>query len=143
MPKLTKRFVESIEPDSEKTLKHWDTELKGFGVVVLPSGRRTYCIQYRNQDRVLKRYKVGVHGQITTEEARSLAKQRLGQIAQGEDPAEQKKENQNLSSMEDLANNYFERHGYKKKPKSLTEDKKLLQNIILPALKQIKVQGLF
>jgi integrase len=141
MPKLTKRFVESIEPDSEKTLKHWDTELKGFGVVVLPSGRRTYCIQYRNQDRVLKRYKVGVHGQITTEEARSLAKQRLGQIAQGEDPAEQKKETQNLSSMEDLANNYFERHGYKKKAKSLQEDKKLLQNIILPALKQIKIQN--
>lgn len=140
MPKLTKRFVESITPDPKNTLKYWDAELKGFGIVILPSGRRTYCIQYRNHERVLKRYKIGVHGQITTEEARSIAKQRLGQIAQGEDPAEQKKEMHNLASMQDLAHNYFERHGHKKRPKSLKEDKKLLQNIILPALGKIKVQ---
>jgi hypothetical protein len=39
-------------PDSVKTLKLWDSELKGFGLVVLPSGRRTYCIEYRNTDRI-------------------------------------------------------------------------------------------
>ena len=43
MPKITKRFVESILPHSEKTLKYWDSELKGFGFVVLPSGQCTYC----------------------------------------------------------------------------------------------------
>lgn len=139
MPKLTKRFVESITPDPEKTLKHWDAELKGFGVVVLPSGRCTYCIQYRNQDRILKRHKIGVHGQITAEQARDLAKKRLGQVAYGEDPTEQKKQMQSLVSMEELATTYLEQHGYKKRPKSLQEDKKLLHNIILPALGRIKV----
>ena len=134
MPKLTKRFVESITPDSVKTLKHWDAELKGFGVVVLPSGRCTYCIQYRNQDRVLKRHKIGVHGIITTEEARGLAKKRLGQVAHGEDPTEQKKLVTLLPTMEELASNYLDRHGYKKRPKSLQNDKKLLMNIILPTL---------
>ncbi len=138
MPKITKRFVETIKPDAIKTLKYWDSELKGFGVVVLPSGRQTYCIQYRNQQRVLKRYKVGVHGQITTEEARGLAKKRLGQIAYGGDPADQKKQTKNLPSMEDLAKNYIERHGYKKRPKSLKDDQKLLQNIILPTLGKVK-----
>jgi hypothetical protein len=81
MAKITKRFVESICPNPKETLKYWDSELKGFGVVVLPSGRRTYCIQCRNQFRVLKRFKLGVHGQITTEEARDFAKKRLGQVA--------------------------------------------------------------
>jgi len=141
MPKITKRFIESITPDPEKTLKHWDTELKGFGVVVLPSGRRTYCIQYRNTDRVLKRFKIGVHGQITTEQARDLAKQKLGQVAHGQDPASQKKETATLISMEELAKNYIERHGYKKRPKSLQEDLKLLQNVILPALGRLKVSN--
>lgn len=139
MPKITKRFVENIKPDPSKTLKYWDSELKGFGVVILPSGRQTYCIQYRNQYRVLKRYKIGVHGQISTEEARDLAKKRLGQIVSGEDPAEQKKQTQNLFSMEDLAKNYIERHAYKKRPKSLKEDQKLLKNIIIPALGRAKV----
>lgn len=140
MPKITKRFVESIAPDPEKTLKHWDSELKGFGVVVLPSGRCTYCIQYRNADRVLKRFKIGVHGQITTEQARDLAKQKLGQVAHGQDPASQKKETTTFISMDELAKNYLERHGYKKRPKSLQEDFKLLRNIILPALGRLKVE---
>lgn len=74
MPKITKRFVENIIPDPEKTLKYWDSELKGFGVVVLPNGRRTYCVQYRNADRIKKCLKIGVHGQITTEEARDLTR---------------------------------------------------------------------
>ncbi len=140
MPKLTKRFVESIKPDPIKTLIHWDLELKGFGVVILPSGRRTYCIQYRNQDRVLKRYKIGVHGQITTEEARSLAKQSLGQVAQGKDLTEKKKQIKLLPTMEDLAKNYIERHGYKKRPSSLKGDQGLLRNVILPALGPLKVE---
>ena len=139
MPKITKRFVDSIIPDTEKTLKFWDSELKGFGLIVLPSGRQTYCIEYRNEDRVKKRLKLGVHGHITTEQARELAKQRLGQVAHGEDPAEDKKHTNMLVTIEDLAHNYLERHGYKKRPKSLYEDEKLLKNVILPALGPLKV----
>lgn len=139
MPKFTKRFVEAITPDPEKTLKFWDADLKGLGLIVLPSGRRTYCIEYRNSDRIKKRLKIGVHGIITTEEARDLAKKRLGQVAHGEDPAEHKKQLNNLATMEELASNYLDRHGYKKRPKSLQNDKKLLMNIILPTLGRLKV----
>ncbi len=139
MPKFTKRFVEAINPDSEKTLKLWDSELKGFGLIVLPSGRRTYCIEYRNSDRIKKRLKIGVHGIVTTEEARDLAKKRLGQVAHGEDPTEQKKLVTLLPTMEDLALNYVERHGYKKRPNSLKGDLGLLKNVILPALGRLKV----
>jgi integrase len=90
-------------------------------------------------DRIKKRLKVGVHGHITTEEARELAKKRLGQVAHGEDPATDRKHMNMLVSMEDLAQNYLERHGYKKRKKSLYEDKKLLQNVILPTLGKLKV----
>lgn len=140
MPKLTKRFVESITPDSEKTLIFWDTELKGFGVVVLPSGRRTYCIQYRNVERIKKRLKVGVHGHITTEEARDLAKKHLGRVAHGEDLAENVKQFRALATISELAQDYIERHGQKKKPKSLKGDKNILDNIILPTIGSLKVK---
>ncbi len=133
MPKLTKRFVESVIPDSHKMIKHWDSELKGFGLIVLPSGRRTYCVQYRNVNRVKKMFKIGTHGQVTTEEARSLAKKYLGGAVHGHDPAKKKKDNQSLPTMNDLARDYVLHHGEKKKPKSLEEDQKLLKNIILPA----------
>ena len=139
MPNITKRFVESITPDPEKLSQYWDTSLKGFGVIVLPSGRRTYCIQYRNQNRVLKRLKIGVHGQLTTEEARALSRQYLGSVAHGEDPTQVKKTNKNLFSMNDLARDYIERHGTKKRPKSLENDQYLLRTAILPTLGSLKV----
>lgn len=139
MPNITKRFVESITPDPHKLSQYWDTSLKGFGVIVLPSGRRTYCIQYRNQNRVLKRLKIGVHGQLTTEEARAIARKHLASTAHGEDPAQSKKQTQELFGMQDLARDYIERHGQKKREKSLKEDNKLLKNIILPSLGSLKI----
>jgi hypothetical protein len=36
MPKITKRFVESIIPHPTKHLSFWDSEIKGFGVIGLP-----------------------------------------------------------------------------------------------------------
>ena len=134
MSKLNKRFVESIKSDPNKTLKLWDSELKGFGVVVLPSGRKTYCIQYRNQDRTLKRLKIGVHGVISPEEARDLAKKQLGSLAHGKDPAMVKDEVRKSPSITALADEYIDRHASKKRPKSLYEDKNLLNKLILPAI---------
>lgn len=133
MPKITKRFVESITPDPKKTLIYWDAELKGFGLVVLPSGRRTYCIQYRNTIHIKKRLKIGVHGQITTEEARVLAKKQLSQVVHGEDPMEQKKVEMALPRMRELAAQYFERHAERKRLKSQKEDRAMLNKYILPA----------
>jgi hypothetical protein len=45
--KLTKRVVESFKPHKNKEILAWDSEIKGFGVRVCPTGRRTYFIQYR------------------------------------------------------------------------------------------------
>jgi len=45
--KLTKKTVEGIKPDPLKELFVWDSELKGFGLRVFPTGRRTYFLQYR------------------------------------------------------------------------------------------------
>ena len=129
MPKLTQRFVESIVPDSKNVQIFWDDDLKGFGVVVRPSGRQTYWVQYRNRQRALKRLKLGVHGQVTTEEARMLAKQQVGRVSHGDDPLTEKKQLKKMPSFEDLAQDYLTRHACRKRPKSLGEDQKLLNRI--------------
>lgn len=139
MPKLTKRFVESILPHPKKTLKYWDDELRRFGIIVLPSGRRTYCIEYRNADRIQKRIKIGVHGQITAEQARNLGKIQLGHVAHGEDIAQKSKQFRNSPSFLELASDYLIRHGQKKRAKSLSEDQRFLKNFAIPALGSMKV----
>ena len=86
MPKLTKRVVEGIAPDPSRIVNAWDSELRGFGVRVFSSGRRGYVLKYRSgsQQRWLR---LGDHGDITTEEARRRAQKRLGEVADGRDPA--------------------------------------------------------
>lgn len=140
MPKLTKKFVESIVPNSSKQLKFWDSEIKGFGVVVLPSGRKTYCIEYRNLDRVKKRLKIGVHGQITAENARNMARKHLAHVIHGYDPNQERKEFAEKITMDILIQEYLSNHAYKKRPKSIIEDKRLIDLYILPNFSGKKIE---
>ena len=84
--KLTKRSVEALEITATDYLI-WDSEVRGFGVRVFPSGKRSYLIQYRAGKRT-RRLTLGQHGPLTTDEARNLAKRQLGDVARGDDPAE-------------------------------------------------------
>jgi len=143
MPKLTKRFIDSIQPDPQKVLKYWDDEIRRFGVIVLPSGRRTYCIEYRNANNVQKRLKIGIHGQITPEEARNLAKIQLGKVTHGEDLASEKKKLRHAPTMADLAAQYLTMHAEsEKRPKSVKEDKSMLKNHILKEFGNRKVDSI-
>ncbi|EKE73254.1 phage integrase family protein [Celeribacter baekdonensis B30] len=69
----------------------WDGDVRGFGVRVFPTGKRSYLVQYRAGRRT-RRLTLGQHGPLTTDEARSLAKQRLGDVARGDDPSETRKQ---------------------------------------------------
>jgi site-specific recombinase XerD len=87
MAKLTKRLVDAIEPDSTRDVFAWDSEMRGFGVRVKPSGGRTYVIQYRNREGRTRRLVLGHHGVLAPHEARDLARQKLASVARGEDPS--------------------------------------------------------
>jgi hypothetical protein len=72
MPKLTKRYVDSVEPkDADYFL--WDDDLAGFGLRVFASGKRSYLIQYRAAGRT-RRVTIGSHGIWAPEEARREAR---------------------------------------------------------------------
>ena len=85
--KITKRNVDSQQP-SDKAIYLWDSELSGFALKTLPTGRKTYLVQYRLGGRKgrTRRMTIGVHGKITTEEARREAKTLLAKVSLGIDP---------------------------------------------------------
>jgi len=87
MAKLTKGSVEALQP-ADKDYIVFDDALHGFGVRVLPSGRKTFLAQYRAQGRT-RRVKLGVFGTVTADAARRDARRVLGDVAGGANPAEQ------------------------------------------------------
>jgi hypothetical protein len=88
MPRLTKRLVETIEVATAPVYA-WDDQLAGFGVKVLPSGRRKYVCKYSLGGGRAGRhrwYLIGTHGQLTCDQAREMAMQILSAVARGQDP---------------------------------------------------------
>ena len=82
MAKITKRFVEGIEPAASDVFA-WDDDLRGFGLRLKPSGIRSYIVQYRNAHGRSKRMTIGEHGRLTAEEARKRARLNSGRSRDG------------------------------------------------------------
>ena len=130
--KLTKRSVESHPLDISKRILLWDTDITGFCLRIYPTGRKTYFFKYRNAYKEGKFYKIGVHGNITTEQAREKAKALALKVNTGNDPSEAKASKDFHPTVADLAKQYLELHAEnEKRPKSIWEDKSMLKNYIL------------
>ena len=89
MSKLTKRAVDALETPKRDQTFLWDGELRGFGVRAIPSGLKTFVLQYRNAEGRSRRIVIGRFGVLTVEQARDKAKIKVGIIADGGDPAEE------------------------------------------------------
>jgi integrase len=108
MPRLTKRAIDAIEA-APKDFFLWDEELKGFGVRVLPSGQKTFLVQYKAAGRT-RRVKLGRFGPLTADDARKLAKTTLGNVAKGEDPAAAIAADRASPTIEEVCDRFLESH---------------------------------
>lgn len=88
MNKLTMQAVKDLEKPEKGQAFLWDGELRGFGVRAIPSGLKTFVLQYRNAEGRSRRIVLGRFGVLTVEQARDKARIKLGAIADGADPAE-------------------------------------------------------
>ena len=81
--KLTKRLVESLQPEPARDYAVYDSELPGFAVRVWPSGKKVYTLVYRSRSRTQRKLTFGPHGALTCEEARNLARQAISDAKHG------------------------------------------------------------
>jgi hypothetical protein len=88
---LTDKIIRELKPDPAREYHVWDLQLPGFGVRVRPSGHKTYVHFYRAANRSrMRKLTLGPVEAIQALEARRQARERLGKIAAGEDPADKK-----------------------------------------------------
>ncbi|WP_416193470.1 tyrosine-type recombinase/integrase [Nitrobacter sp. TKz-YC01] len=143
MPKLTKTEVEKAPP-REKQYTLWCSELRGFGVYIHPTGRRTYFVDYRTGDGARRRMTIGRHGAITTDQARKLAIETMGGIVlQKGDPLLERKTRRSSLTIAELCDQYVAavergliigRAGQPKRSTTLSTDRGRIVRHIKPLL---------
>ena len=106
---LTKRTVDALKPE-DKSWIAWDDRLTGFGCRVQPSGTKSFIVNYRSGDGGRKapnrRVVIGRHGRVGPDEARRRARDMLGQVARGEDPAEERAEARGVPTLAEAFETY-------------------------------------
>jgi hypothetical protein len=69
-----------------------DTKSSGFHANISPKGKVTYYLFYRHNVKQVHYNKLGAHPEISPSQARGLAKAKLGEVVNGVDAQEVKKE---------------------------------------------------
>ena len=87
--KLTKTAVEAAQPQAQD-IELRDTVVPGFLCKITPAGRRVFMLQYRTNAGQSRKPSLGLYGELTVEQARSLAQEWLAQVRRGGDPAADK-----------------------------------------------------
>jgi integrase len=137
--RLTKRLVESHRSDARDIILR-DSEIKGFLCKITPRGHRVYMLYYRTKDGQERRPKIGVHGEITCDQARKIAQQWKAEVAAGSDPSAHKSASRQAPTVSQLCDRYLEEHAKgRKKPSSLRNDAQMIVRFIKPDLGARKV----
>ena len=82
MPKLTKAYIEKVEPPPESYVIHWDDRIAGYGLRVTKNGVRTFIAQGRIKGKVAV-LTIGRFGLFTEEQARRKAQSLLQGMREG------------------------------------------------------------
>ncbi len=106
--KISKRNVDAAEI-KDKDYFIWDAEMKGFGLRVFASGKKSYLIQYRAEGRTRRRT-LGAHGVLTPDNARKLAGEFLSDVAFGGNPSEDKKNSSASESISGVCDRFMNEH---------------------------------
>jgi integrase len=141
MPKLTKRLVDAAEPQATEQFI-WDSEVPGFGLRVLPSGRKGYVVQYR-AGRRSRRISLGPSTVLTCEQARTRAIAIVAAARSGQDPAAERDAGHRAITLKELAERFDQEHiAIRVKASTAREYRRNLRRFILPALGQLTVTGI-
>ena len=123
---LTEARVKALQP--RKTVRDVrDGKLRGFGVWVLPSGRKRYFIQCQHRgERIWKI--VGDGGSMSVKEARASASEVLAAVRRGEEAPGRPDD----SLFENVAETVLQSYGRVWKPGTLYANQHYLKNQIMP-----------
>jgi len=136
--KLSKRVADAAEP-AEARYSIFDTEIRGFGLRIFPSGEKSWIYEYRGTEggrrAAKKRMTLGSTKKLTAEQARSEAAKLRARVSLGDDPQADKAGQRQALTVAELAEAFIADHvKAKRKLGTLTSYEATIKRYILPAI---------
>ena len=119
--RLTKRAIDALEPRAKPFIA-FDADVTGYGVRVMPSGLKSFVLEYRpgagGRGVIKRRVTLGRYGSMTPDQARKAALNALAQIRLGADPQAEKSRQRAALTVADLIDAFLDGRVAKLKPNS-------------------------
>ena len=128
---LTPRLARDAKPGAKDTFL-FDRSLPGFGLRIHPSGRKVYIVQARIAGRS-RRIVIARHGEMALAHSRRRARDLLGRIRAGENPADDIRREKETPTLREFAEEYLRRSDPHWKPSGRKTVRIYLKARILPA----------
>ena len=128
---LTPRLARQSKPGPKDTFL-FDRALPGFGLRIHPSGRKVWIVQARIEGRS-RRIVIARHGEMKLAEARRRARDMLGRIRVGGNPADDIRREKETPTLREFADEYLRRCDPHWKPSGRKTVRIYLKARILPA----------
>ena len=127
---LTPRLARQSKPGPKDTIL-FDRSLPGFGLRIHPSGRKVWIVQARIEGRS-RRLRIARHGEMELAQARRRARDMLGRIRAGENPADDIRREKETPTLRQFADEYLRRCNPHWKPSGRKTVRNYVTSRILP-----------
>ena len=134
---LTPRLARQSKPGPKDTFL-FDRSLPGFGLRIHPSGRKVYIVQARIDGRS-RRIVIARHAEMELAEARRRARDMLGRIRAGENPADDIRREKQTPTLRAFAEEYLRRCEPHWKPSGRKTVRIYLKARILPTFGKLSI----
>ncbi len=140
--KLTRSAVDAAEITG-KDYELQDTIVPGFRCKVTGHGRKVFMLQYRTNWGGRRKPKIGQFGELTVEQARSIAQDWLADVRKGNDPSAAKLAARMAPTVKELCEQFIEEYSkLRNKPRTVDTYQGYIDRHIIPALGKMKVPDL-
>lgn len=135
--KLTKRVVDHAGLRASRYVI-FDSEIRGFGLRVFPSGQKSWIFEYKvdggGRKASTKRVTIGRSDEFTPDEARKLAEKLRAQAKIGEDPQSEKIAYRKALTVSELSDDFLKHVGSKKRVSTEAMYRDILERLVKPVI---------
>jgi integrase len=137
--KLTKTAVDAAQPKT--TLYELrDTAIPGFLLKVAPTGRKTFMVAYVANNGQRRKPAIGQFGELTVEQARTIAQDWLAGVRKGNDPSAERSAARQAPTVKELFDRFITDYSEtQNKPSTVDSNRGYGKRYIVPHLGHMKV----